>query len=111
METPPDLQICTVYKNRSEIIIDGLGQMAGLCHIPSIHEPWTNTIISRHAGDTTRLKEEWINGRLLIVSDGSAKDDKATGAWIITSETLYREGIFLEGSALSSGPTHIQDSH
>ena len=40
-------------------------------------------------GSTKDLRKEFLNHRLVIVSDGSYKKDTGAGAWIITSELTY----------------------
>lgn len=72
---------------------------------------WENNIITTTRGTDDEFKQELLNNSLVIVSDGSAKQNRATGAWIITSEALFHQGKYIEGFASSFGSDSIQDSH
>jgi hypothetical protein len=46
---------------------------------------------------------------IIIVSDGSVKDNNAAAAWILTTELLYSEGTYIYGR--EKVPGKFLDSH
>jgi Reverse transcriptase (RNA-dependent DNA polymerase) len=108
---PEDSRMCTTYDIGNDIMVDGIGGWAFTSAQVRSIDQWTRTINNIIVGEKEEFFQEWRNGTLIMISDGSAKDSVATGAWIITSEEMYRGGKYIEGSALSNGPSHIQDSH
>jgi Reverse transcriptase (RNA-dependent DNA polymerase) len=108
---PTDLQMCTIYNVNDEVVLESKGLMAVTDNSPSTLIKWEHTIVTTVHGSDEDFYNEWIQQKLVIVSDGSAKQDRATGAWIMTSESLYAQGKYIEGSASSFGPPSAQDSH
>lgn len=109
--TPNDLRMCTVYKVQDEIILESVGMIAQDYISLRPQLKWENCINTTMVGCDEEFQQEWLNGQLVLVSDGSEKNNVATGAWILTSENLYSQGKYIEGSASSVGPTNSQDSH
>jgi hypothetical protein len=70
----------------------------------------TNSIEIQEFGDIQQLHSDILLGNGLIVSDGSYKEGRAAGGWIITSHTCYPSHK-IECSIISPGQSIDQDSH
>jgi Reverse transcriptase (RNA-dependent DNA polymerase) len=108
---PTDLQICTVYPRGQQMMLESTG-LLGQRDTGDVTLPlWTSTIDLKQEGDDREFQDAWFSGQMMLVSDGSAKNGLATGAWIFTSLQLYEQGKYIEASAISPGPESSQDSH
>jgi hypothetical protein len=59
--------------------------------------------------DTTSLDHAFLEGSLVLVSDGSYKEGVGSAAWILSSTRTYE--TFATGQCPTTGPSHAQDSH
>ena len=87
----------SIYTKGENVIIDGEGISANAdsprgIDITDIHQ----FIEQSQKGSDEDLVGALLDGTLLIMSDGSAKNNGAA-AWIITSELLYRRNIEIMG--------------
>jgi hypothetical protein len=108
---PSDLKLCTVYATGTTIVLESVGSTGQVDHLESDGPLWVSSIQCEQYGPDQAFQDEWRQGNLVLVSDGSSKSPVGTGAWILTSQSLYARNIFMEGSAISPGPASAQDSH
>jgi ribonuclease HI len=88
----------TVYKKGLNVVIDGIGDTRSPATNNLDINDITRYIIQSQSGRDMELLHALIDGEIMIMSDGSAKDDKGAAAWIITSERLYTNNIAITGS-------------
>lgn len=110
LNLPDDATPVTVYKSSRNWIIDGKSEFRYQVYQETNRTKWIQSIIEVTTGSDTILKNEFLQGRLCIVSDGSYKNNVASGAWILTSVNCMHEH-FIEGTARSTGVPVNQDSH
>jgi hypothetical protein len=103
---------CTIIKlNTHSCLIDSVLPTAHIVP-PNSSEPEhiCDLINTQIVGSLDQLRHAFINNELCIVSDGSSKDGKGAGAWIITSANCFPEHYVVGNIPTPGLPTH-QDSH
>ena len=76
---------------------------------PSPHE-LSDYMILEQFGSDEQFFEALVQQELIIVSDGSAKDNMGAAAWIITSDPLYSSGFYIRGK-MKVPKSNAIDSH
>ena len=99
----PTLQAVSIYKaNGDGISVDGKGTSQFVCTREQIF--WYSFADTLLVGDRDKLDAAFLSGQqFILVSDGSAKDHKASAAWILTTESLFSEGTYVVGRAKVPG--------
>jgi hypothetical protein len=93
---------------RDGVAIDGKG--SGIWVPCGLRSCWGDFIDTTIVGDKDALQQAFVNRQqIIIVSDGSVKDNHAAAAWIMTTELLYDSGTYITGRAKVPGK-HL-DSH
>jgi hypothetical protein len=54
---------------------------------------WANYIHIEESGDMSKLCRPLATEQILVVSDGSVKDNQAAAAWILTTESLDKISV------------------
>ncbi len=89
----------TVYSQGSSVCIDGVGYGTPQDTVLGYHQDSINKYISNQQyGEDDLFKEAIVGNKLMIMSDGSAKDGEGAAAWVITSEEMFLLGKFIKGS-------------
>lgn len=84
-----------VFPTGDTIVLESIAQL-GLIDQPEINEQlWVDTIQCEQYGPDQAFRDEWIRGNLVLVSDGSSKKPIGTGAWILTSKSLFQQNILI----------------
>jgi hypothetical protein len=102
------LTAVSTYLKQEGVVIDGIGTTTDITQIkPST---WYDCRDHKEVGDLEKLQTAVTQQQqLIIVSDGSAKDDIAAAAWIMTTERSFLEGIYIVERAKIPG--NNPDSH
>ncbi len=90
----------TVYHRGPSVLIDGIGMgdRRVLAKLAPIQRNINDYMVYQQVGTDDFLKTALIANKLMIMSDGSAKDGLGAAAWIVTSEELFTAGKFIKGS-------------
>jgi hypothetical protein len=100
---PIPLAPITPYRRGDHIYIEGISPT--ISSINPVALP-TQELDTQHIWQYIRIEqigtddefmEALYNHKLMMVSDGSAKDHKGACAWILTSETLYADNKYMLG--------------
>jgi hypothetical protein len=102
------IQAVSTYASGNGFSVDGKGtsQFVRTTEAPV----WYDFTKIHYVGNREHL--HWAitnNQQLILVSDGSSKDHTAAAAWILTTESLYMDGIYVVGRAKVAGSK--PDSH
>jgi hypothetical protein len=102
------IQAVSTYASGNGFSVDGKGtsQFVRTTEAPV----WYDFTKIHYVGNREHL--HWAitnNQQLILVSDGSSKDHTAAAAWILTTESLYMDGIYVVGRAKVPGSK--PDSH
>ncbi len=102
---------CTIVKRRTKIALESYysDPITNPTCPPSL-PLFSKTMQTETIGNKEALQHEFMSGNLIIVSDGSYKSSLGSGAWIITSRSIYPLN-YIAGSLQSPGKTMDQDSH
>ena len=95
INSPPDNLIpVTVYHNGNGKFIDGKGLTSSI--IQNVVPTWNDYANITEIGNIAQLALATQQGaELLVVSDGSSKDNEGGAGWIITTEHLFHSGIYI----------------
>jgi ribonuclease HI len=99
----------SIYRKGLYIVIDGYG--IGYPEIPRANLAFKDYISKRQNGQDDEFVTALLSGDMLIMSDGSAKDNRGSAAWIITSANLYTNNIAIQGQVKVPIGTSIIDSY
>jgi hypothetical protein len=77
----------TVYSIGDKVRIDGIGQ--NVMATTTTQTFWTDTILNHIKGNIQLLENSLRTKTILIMSDASVYDNRATAAWIITTEESF----------------------
>ncbi len=103
-----ELMAVTTYIRGEGRFINGIGTTNPLPAIKIAH--WYDSVWTEEKGDISAIQAAFMSQQtILLLSDGSAKDNLAAAAWILTTESLFLDGVYLAGYAKIPG---VQpDSH
>lgn len=68
-------------------MVESIGELHSRHNIETSNPLWENSIHEKVYGDADELADAWRQGKIIMVSDISAKDDIATGAWVRQAKT------------------------
>jgi hypothetical protein len=109
-DTPNSNQLLavTTYPRGDGVAVDGRG--SDIIVPCTVTVRWQDFIEHVIVGDEEAFTQAMItNQTILIVSDGSVKDNFAAAAWILTTDKLYSSGTYITGRAKIPGT--YTDSH
>jgi Reverse transcriptase (RNA-dependent DNA polymerase) len=109
--TPPDISAVSVFRKGNEICISGdSGSIGIFAEAQDTSKEWASHLERSLFGQEEPILQGFLQGKLVIVSDGSVKDGIGAAAWIITTEE-HRNLHYVVGKArVPSNPSTI-DSH
>lgn len=71
---------------------------------------WKDSIRMKQVGNMNQLKEGFQHEEIVLVSDGSLKEDYAAAAYILTTISMYQQN-YLQGRVRTTGRPEDQDSY
>jgi ribonuclease HI len=94
--SPPDnILPITTYQKGEDICIDGKGVAIKVTDIT--RPEWDRTSTHIVMGSISNMIESIQQTGVIIMSDGSVKGNKATAAWIISTEDCFQQEQFIQG--------------
>jgi hypothetical protein len=87
---PDNLLPITTYSAGDMIKIDGKGRPNRMS--AALGNRWFSTTMSQVEGQVDTLVECMLTQQIVVMSDGSLKDDTAGASWIITTANAYDNG-------------------
>lgn len=108
-EVPLDLKAITVIFEGDECIIEST-QTHEVTIIEEVPLSLQDKFEIVEFGNTILLKEAFIQGTLIAVSDGSTKQGIGAAAWILTTVALANM-VWIQGVVQTPGHARFQDSH
>ena len=98
----------TVYENHGFIHIEKYTKIHNyVSH--SIHTRWSDYHSVKLNVHRETMDQAFLQGDLVLVSDGSYKEGVGSAAWILASTRTYK--TFASGQCPTTGPPTAQDSH
>jgi hypothetical protein len=104
-EIPEGSIAVTVYIEGANVLIDGMGQRTPE-HAGDKMVCFDHYIRTQQFGDDEFFLDAIRTNKLLLMSDGSAKDGQGAAAWLLTSEEFFTRGLLIKGSVKIPG-SHI----
>lgn len=109
-QLPDRIFPATTLKTDNYITVDSFTRAWHQDMVEHDSADWKSNILIYTTGSKALLRQELLNGNLLMVCDGSRKDPYGAAAYIITSER-FANSNFLIGTTRATGNSKSQDSY